>query len=114
MSGRIDRIEITKFITLVNHFSEISENKEHLIENKSSIIWFIKIYKAMKDRDVSLNLFNRLLRGSDRINYEEFKQKIAEDLRLFLDDNFKVFINFISLSNGDVSYTKFEEGYGKE
>lgn len=58
---RIDKVELSKFIEVLDHFSHISQNKMALIENKSSIIWFIKIYKATKEENIQLSIFNRLI-----------------------------------------------------
>lgn len=68
----------------------------------------------MKDEDFSINAFNRLISGSGRINADVFTQKIERELKLKTDDNYKIFLDSISLPNGDVSYTKFEEGFVKE
>lgn len=114
ISGRIDKTDVKQFIDVIVHFSNIAVDKISLIQNKSNIIWFIKICKAMKEEHVSLNMFNRLIQGSDRINKEEFTKKIEKDLKLNLDENYNDFLNNISHSNRDVSYNKFEEGYSKE
>ncbi|KAL4486335.1 hypothetical protein ABPG72_007121 [Tetrahymena utriculariae] len=114
IGGRIDKIEIQKFVDVVNHFENIASTKVVLIENKSSIVWFIKIYKAMQDTSISMNAFNRLISGSDRISQDDFAYKIERELGLRKDDNYQIFLESISHKNGDISFTKFEEGYIKE
>lgn len=100
---------------MIDHFSTIAATKKNLIENKSSIVWFIKIYKTINDNsNLSISLFNRLIIGSDRINAEDFTEKITRDLRLVPDESYKTFMEAISLPNGDVSFMKFQEGYLKE
>jgi len=59
-------------------------------------------------------LFNRLIVGSDRINADDFTEKVKRDLRLVPDESYKTFMEAISLPNGDVSFLKFQEGYLKE
>lgn len=68
----------------------------------------------MKEDNVPMNVFNRIISGGDRIRVEQFKGIIERELRLKIDDNFTIFLDSISAPNGDVSYNKFEDGYAKE
>lgn len=107
LSEKLNSVEISKFIDVIDHFSNIAAAKKSLIENKTSIVWFIKIYKAInedKANNLSISLFSRLVSGSDRINPDEFTQKITRDLRLNTDESYKTFMENISLQNGDISY----------
>lgn len=75
LSEKLNSVDITKFIEVIDHFSNIAAAKKSLIENKTSIVWFIKIYKAINDdkaNNFSISLFSRLVSGSDRINPIEF------------------------------------------
>jgi hypothetical protein len=74
LSEKTNSVDISKFIEVIDHFSNIAAAKKSLIENKTSIVWFIKIYKAINDdkNNLSISIFSRLVSGSDRINPDEF------------------------------------------